>query len=68
MHARCFQLAKDEVSDSQYEAFRLLVEENKPVKEVEDLTGFNANQVYKAKAKVIAVIRKIYESMENEIL
>ena len=61
----CFHLAKNEVSPSQYEAFRLLVEDNKQVSEVENMTGLNANQIYKAKARVLDVIRKLYESMDE---
>lgn len=63
---RCFELAKHEVSDVQYEAFRLLVEDDQTVKEVENLTGLNANQIYKAKARVLDEIRKIYESLCGE--
>lgn len=63
---RCFELVKGEVSDIQYEAFRLLVEENQSVQEVQNLTGLNPNQIYKAKARVLSEIRKIYERLCGE--
>lgn len=61
----CFLLARSRVSHKQYDAFRLLVEENAAVSEVENLTGMNANQIYKAKARVLAVIRELYLSFDG---
>lgn len=65
--SRCFQLAKDQVSEIQFEAFRLLVEDEKSVIEVENMTGLNSNQIYKAKARVLKVIRSIYNSMDEDL-
>jgi len=54
----CVDQVRESVSPENYEAFRLLVFEERPVKEVCDRLGMNANQVYLAKSRVLDRVRK----------
>lgn len=53
--------AKDLVTAETYEVFRQLVEEHRTVPQVCQALNLNANQVYKAKARVLTQIREIIE-------
>jgi DNA-directed RNA polymerase specialized sigma24 family protein len=46
-----------EVNDATYQAFLLLVREQCTVQEVCDRLGLTANQVYKAKARILELVR-----------
>lgn len=63
----CFRMAESQVSSVQYEAFRLLVEEDMSVASVCEKLNLNANQVYKAKSSVLKFVREMMlEVGENE--
>ena len=57
----CLALARRKVSEKSFRAFELLLEDDLSVPEVCERTGMNANQVYKAKARVLARVREAYE-------
>lgn len=54
----CLERARALVPQQSYAVFRLLVDEDCAVAEVCQRLGLNANQVYKAKARVLACIRE----------
>jgi RNA polymerase sigma factor (sigma-70 family) len=62
----CLSLIKPEVSAIKYQAFEMLVLEEKPVEEVCDALKVNANQVYKAKADIIARLRGYMREFDLE--
>lgn len=62
----CVQQAGLHVSAQSFEAFRLLVEEHRSVPEVCQHLNINANQVYKARARVLAAVRELMQAMFAE--
>lgn len=56
------QQAGMQVSSQTFDAFRLLVEEQLSVPEVCRRLNINANQVYKAKAQVLAAVRELMQA------
>ena len=62
----CMQRASLHVSEQSYQAFRLLVEEQCSVTEVCERLDMNANQVYKAKARVLATVRELMQAVFSD--
>lgn len=62
----CLEAVRSEVSEVQYEAFRLLVKEQVAVTEVARRLDLNANQVYKAKSRVLALVRRRMANLYGE--
>lgn len=62
----CMKQSRDHVSQQAYEAFRLLVEDGCAVPEVCQRLAMNPNQVYKAKAQVLQVVKQQMVSIEDE--
>jgi len=54
----CLEQVRGEVSDAQYRAFRLLVFEERSVQDVCAACEMNANQVYKAKSRILQRVRE----------
>ena len=54
----CIDQAKLEVSEQTWQAFQLLAEKDATVVEVGNQLGMNSNQVYKAKARMLSVIKR----------
>jgi RNA polymerase sigma factor (sigma-70 family) len=54
----CVDKVRAVVPDTAYAVFRMLVDEDRTVPEVCERLGLNANQVYKAKSRVLAAIRE----------
>lgn len=63
----CVEQVKSSVSELDYKAFRLLLREECPVPEVCARLGINANQVYKAKARVIRRVREKLTELEADL-
>ncbi|MCA9127217.1 MAG: sigma-70 family RNA polymerase sigma factor [Planctomycetales bacterium] len=61
----CMEQAGLYVSQQSYQAFRLLVEEQCSVSDICERLGMNANQVYKAKAQMLATIRELMQASED---
>jgi RNA polymerase sigma-70 factor (ECF subfamily) len=53
----CVEQLRSEVSRTTFEAFSIVVIEGRPVAEACDVLGMNANQVYKAKARMLRRVR-----------
>ncbi len=53
----CLEAIRPEVRPEQFEAFRLVVIEGFAVPEVSARTGLNANQIYKAKGRILGLVR-----------
>ena len=62
----CVQSLRDSVTEDTWETFRLLVEEGLPVTEVCDRLNASPNQVYKARARMLALIREKMQYLETE--
>ncbi len=62
----CVEQAGLQVSAQSFEVFRLLVEEHCSVSEVCEQLNINANQVYKAKARVLGTVRELMGAMFPE--
>lgn len=62
----CVEQVKPLVPETTWRAFHLLAEANASVPEVCDSLGLNANQVYKAKAKMLGLIRERLICLEAE--
>ena len=54
----CVEQVRAEVSPQSYQAFHMLVFDERPVEEVCQELGMNSNRVYKAKSNLIARIRE----------
>ncbi|MCP4246612.1 MAG: sigma-70 family RNA polymerase sigma factor [bacterium] len=54
----CVEQLRSEVSRTTFEAFSIVVIEGRPVAEACDVLGMNANQVYKAKARMLRRVRE----------
>jgi len=54
----CVELVRDEVSYESYAAFCMLLFDERPVEEVCGKLNMNANQVYKAKSRVLQRVRQ----------
>ena len=61
----CLERVRDRVPRQPYEVFRLLVFEGVSVAEVGRRLGWNANQVYKAKSRVLARLRALYRAVDE---
>jgi len=57
----CLEIARQKESERTYRAFQLLLEDELSVPEVCARMEMNANQVYKAKARVLQRVREAYE-------
>ena len=53
----CVEQLRAEVSSSTFEAFSIIVIQGRPVAEACDALGMNANQIYKAKARMLRRVR-----------
>ncbi len=56
--------ARRRVPTRDFEVFRMLLEEECPVPEVCDRLGINANQVYKAKGRVLRRVREALDTID----
>lgn len=54
----CVEQVKPHVSENTWQAFHMLAEANASVQDVCDSLNMNANQVYKAKAKMLNLVRE----------
>ena len=54
----CVEQLRSEVTRTTFEAFSMVVIEGRPVAEVCDELGTNANQIYKAKARMLRRVRE----------
>ena len=54
----CVDQVKSDVAEQTWRAFRMLAEDNAAVPDVCDALGMNANQVYKAKARMLSLVRE----------
>jgi RNA polymerase sigma-70 factor (ECF subfamily) len=63
--AQCLEQACASVSRRESRAFRLLLEEERTVEEVCAQLAMNSNQVYKAKARVLARVRELLRAHEE---
>jgi RNA polymerase sigma-70 factor (ECF subfamily) len=68
LHHLCYSLERVRplVSEASYTAFELLVFEELPVVEVSRRLGINRNQVYKAKSRVLHLVRETLEDLGHE--
>lgn len=62
----CLEAIRPEVRPEQYEAFRLVVIEDVPVPEVSARTGLNANQIYKAKGRILGLVRSRMDELGGD--
>jgi DNA-directed RNA polymerase specialized sigma24 family protein len=61
----CVETVRGSVSEPNYQAFRMLLFEDCPVNEVCVRLGINANQVYKAKSRVLQRVREVLSELEH---
>jgi RNA polymerase sigma-70 factor (ECF subfamily) len=54
----CIELARQRVSEQTFEVFRLLVNEERPVDDVCQQLQMTRNQVYKARSRILEIIRE----------
>ena len=54
----CVEQLRSEVSRTTFEAFSIVVIQGRPVAEACDVLGMNANQVYKARARMLRRVRQ----------
>lgn len=62
----CVQSLRGQVTEDTWTAFRLLVEEGLPVAEVCQRLGATPNQVYKARARMLALVREKMSYLETD--
>ena len=62
----CVDKVRTQVPEQTYAAFRMLVDEDANVPEVCERLGLNANQVYKAKARVLELVREEMALLDPE--
>lgn len=63
----CVELVRQDVSPQTFEAFHLLMQEGWSVPDVCDRLGMNPNQVYKAKARVLELVRERMAALYSEV-
>lgn len=63
----CVEQVSKEVSEATFQAFQMLVRERLSVEEVCQRLGLNANQVYKAKARVLELVKVKMASIYSEV-
>lgn len=63
----CVEQVANEVPDSTFQAFQLLVRDRCSVEDVSQRLGLNANQVYKAKARVLDLVRIKMAAIYSEV-
>ena len=61
----CFRMVRSEVCETTWQAFNLLLFSQCSVEEVCERLSINANQVYKAKSRILARIRRRWEDLES---
>ena len=62
----CVEQVRQHVSEMNYRAFHMLLFEDCAVDEVRARLGMNANQVYKAKSRVLLRVRKILAEVDPD--
>jgi len=62
----CLDRVRDSVPERDFETFRLLLFEELPVDRVCERLAINANQVYKAKARVLAEVRRTIAELDAD--
>lgn len=62
----CVEMVRGSVSDRNYRAFCMLLFDDCSVGEVSDQLGMNANQVYKAKSRVLQRVRKVLSELDPD--
>ncbi len=62
----CVEQVRSHVSEMNYRAFHMLLFEDCTVDEVRARLGMNANQVYKAKSRVLLRVRKIWAEVDPD--
>ena len=63
----CVELVRQHVSAQTFQAFQMLMQDGASVSEVCDVLGMNANQVYKAKARVLELVRERMAAIYSEV-
>ena len=63
----CVAQIRGSVSEMNYRAFHMLLFEECSVEEVRDHLGLNANQVYKAKSRVLQRVRELMARFDSDI-
>ena len=61
--AWCLEQVKERESERNWRAFEMLLVEECGVPEVCEALGLNANQVYKAKSRVLQKVREAFERL-----
>jgi RNA polymerase sigma-70 factor (ECF subfamily) len=64
--AYCVEKVRTAVSEQTYSAFRLLLDDT-PVPQICDQLGMNPNQVYKAKARVLELVKTEMQLLDPEL-
>lgn len=62
----CLEQVREEVSEINYQAFRMLLLEECSVEEVCERLGLNPNQVYKAKSRVLQRVRAKLAELDSD--
>jgi RNA polymerase sigma-70 factor (ECF subfamily) len=63
----CVEQVRDLVSPDTFQAFQMLIQEGSSVPNVCERLGWNANQVYKAKARVLQLVRQQMATLYSEV-
>ncbi len=63
----CVELARPQVSPTVWKAFRMLAEDGASVEAVCEALSMTASQVYKAKARMLALVRERMQILEAEL-
>ncbi len=60
----CLEQARMSVSERDYQAFRMILDEAAEVPQVCAALGMNSNQVYKAKSRILAKVRDLMQRLD----
>jgi RNA polymerase sigma-70 factor (ECF subfamily) len=63
----CVEQVSGDVPEATFQAFQMLVRDHCSVQDVCDRLGLNTNQVYKAKARVVELVRARMAAIDSEV-